>query len=206
VSGAVLAGFLDRGNCRGGLPGPGPPRRAQPPGSCPGLALDLRGPRNAPAVSSVAGSTATCANTCFTGSRPAAAAPASARTSSGCPASHPSSPSPPASLTAGSRSPRSPPRTGPAPPRKHTGSVPPLPLGALARRLDRLVDRVPRHPGRQHAQEDPVAQPALSHTASLRHNPRSGPKSLQRQDADGVVRQLPWPWPQSQQMSSNTSV
>ena len=47
-----------------------------------------------------------------------------------------------------------------------------FPLRALARRLDRLVDRVPRHPGRQHAQGDPVAQAALSHTASLRHNPR----------------------------------
>ena len=51
--------------------------------------------------------------------------------------------------------------------------LPALPPRALARDLHRVVDRVARHPGRQHAQRDPVAQPALSHHTSLRHNRRS---------------------------------
>ena len=39
--------------------------------------------------------------------------------------------------------------------------------------VDRVIDRVRRHPGRQHAQGDPVRQPAASHHLSLSHNPRS---------------------------------
>ena len=48
-----------------------------------------------------------------------------------------------------------------------------LALRAFPRGLNRVINRVARHPGRQHAQGDPVAPPALSHTARLRHNPRS---------------------------------
>ncbi len=68
--------------------------------------------------------------------------------------------------------------------------LPAFPLCALPRRLDRLVDRVPRHPGRQHAQGDPVAQAALSHTASLRHNPRSfrQPAETPRSDTPGQIK------------------
>jgi hypothetical protein len=68
--------------------------------------------------------------------------------------------------------------------------LPALALHGLAGRLDRLIDRVPRYPGRQHAQGDPVAQAALSHTASLRHNPRScrQPAETPRSDTPGQIK------------------
>src|SRR6266567_4360700 len=70
--------------------------------------------------------------------------------------------------------------------------LPAFTLRGLPRRLDRLIDRVPRHPGRQHAQGDPVAQAALSHTASLRHNPRScrQPAETPRSDTPGQIKIL----------------
>ena len=65
-----------------------------------------------------------------------------------------------------------------------------MPPRALPRHLDGLVNRIAGHPGRQHAQGDPVAQTVPGHTASLRHNPRScrQPAGTARRDTPGKPR------------------
>gem|GEM_PF-5168765 len=58
--------------------------------------------------------------------------------------------------------------------RDHPGRQLPAPAPlALPGRLDRVIDRVRRNPGRQHAQRDPVRQAPATHALSLTHNPRS---------------------------------
>ena len=64
--------------------------------------------------------------------------------------------------------------------------------------LGSLAGRIARHPGRQHAQGDPVAQTALSHAHSLRHSPRScrQPAQTTRSDTPGKPRSThaKWHW------------
>ena len=74
--------------------------------------------------------------------------------------------------------------------------LPPGSLRALARRLDRVIDRIPRHPGRQHAQGDRVGQTAASHQTSLRHKPRSCrlPAETPGNDTPGTPRSTQAKW------------